>query len=119
MDRKTEYLIHEIAAKQVKGHMAIVQLLIHQMLQNLEKKPGCENFTQEIVSSLEALREQMWTGKDVVTAAILTPKGTPADIRREGNLDGLEKPEGSSATLMLNVLLHNFQRRTSARASKV
>ncbi|ECR9320932.1 hypothetical protein F2G64_17765 [Salmonella enterica] len=70
MDRKTEYLIHEIAAKQVKGHMAIVQLLIHQMLQNLEKKPGCENFTQEVVSSLEDLREQMWTGKDVVTAAI-------------------------------------------------
>ncbi|EAA7556087.1 TPA: hypothetical protein O7S29_001906 [Salmonella enterica] len=70
MDRKTEYLIHEIAAKQVKGHMTIVQLLIHQMLQNLETKPGCENFTQEVVSSLEALREQMWTGKDVVTAAI-------------------------------------------------
>ncbi|HAF2409686.1 TPA: DUF945 domain-containing protein [Salmonella enterica] len=51
--------------------------------------------------------------------SIITPKGTPADIRGEGNLDGLEKPEGSSATLMLNVLLHNFQRRTSARASKV
>lgn len=38
---------------------------------------------------------------------------------QRANLDGLEKPEGSSATLMLNVLLHNFQRRTSARASKV
>ncbi|WP_080171900.1 DUF2726 domain-containing protein [Salmonella enterica] len=57
--------------------------------------------------------------QDFTVRAILTPKGTPADIRREGNLDGLEKPEGSSATLMLNVLLHNFQRRTSARASKV
>lgn len=63
-----------------------------------------------------------WQGHDRKTGhrdTILTPKGTPADIRREGNLDGLEKPEGSSATLMLNVLLHNFQRRTSARASKV
>ncbi|EGC4745047.1 hypothetical protein IFV78_004531 [Salmonella enterica] len=70
MDRKTECLIHEIAANQVKDYMAIVQLLIHKMLQNLETKPGCENFTQEVVSSLEALREQMWTGKGVVTAAI-------------------------------------------------
>lgn len=63
-----------------------------------------------------------WQGHDRKNGhrdTILTPKGTPADIRREGNLDGLEKPEGSSATLMLNVLLHNFQRRTSARASKV
>lgn len=64
--------------------------------------------------------EKTWTkDRPVKFSAMLTPKGTPADIRREGNLDGLEKPEGSSATLMLNVLLHNFQRRTSARASKV
>lgn len=71
-------------------------------------------------SNLSATYEKP-TMNSIATAVstILTPKGTPADIRREGNLDGLEKPEGSSATLMLNVLLHNFQRRTSARASKV
>ncbi|WP_367671507.1 hypothetical protein [Serratia symbiotica] len=47
--------------------------------------------------------------------AILIPKDTLANIRREGNLDGLEKPEELSATLILNLSFHDFERRTTSR----
>ncbi|EBZ2142394.1 hypothetical protein D8R48_18010 [Salmonella enterica subsp. enterica serovar Newport] len=80
MERIIEEEIKKIAAEQVRTHLTCVQLLIHEMLKNLETKPGCENFTKEVVSSLEALRSQIWFGKEGVTMAI---ELTKAPLKRK------------------------------------
>ncbi|EQB98768.1 hypothetical protein B738_22235 [Photorhabdus temperata subsp. temperata M1021] len=69
LDRETEFYFNQIK-EQMKGQQAIVQLLIHHILKNLENKPGCENFTNEVIASLEALKQQVWLGKDGIDAAI-------------------------------------------------
>ncbi|MDM2753721.1 hypothetical protein OGY72_07595 [Citrobacter sp. Cpo221] len=69
LDREVDIHLKQIR-EQMKGQQAIVQLLIHQILKNLETKPGCENFTNEVVESLEALKSQVWLGKEGIDAAI-------------------------------------------------
>ncbi|WP_312631702.1 hypothetical protein [Pantoea piersonii] len=69
LDREVEAHLKQIR-DQVKAQQTIVQLLIHQILKNLETKPECENFTKEVVDSLEALKTQVWFGKEGIDAAI-------------------------------------------------
>lgn len=69
LDREVEYHLKQIR-EQIKNQNVINQLLVHTILKNLETKPGCENFTAEIVASLEALKEKVWFGKEAISAAI-------------------------------------------------
>ncbi|MBC8946943.1 hypothetical protein [Xenorhabdus indica] len=73
LDQETEFYLNQIK-EEMKGQQTVVQLLIHHILKNLESKPGCENFTNEVVASLEALKQQVWSGKDAIDAAIALTK---------------------------------------------
>jgi len=73
LDREVDAHLKQIR-EQMKGQQAIVQLLVHYILKNLETKPGCENFTKEVVDSLEALKAQVWLGKEGIDAAIALTK---------------------------------------------